>query len=81
MMISNLNLTRVEIVCRGVCRVDGLTCLKGGEMTIYLSPGETKVIEMWVAPGQWRTERVSVPKGERRVVVCPPTPNAPRTGF
>jgi hypothetical protein len=76
MLVSSLSLTRVDIDCRGVCRVDGMTCLKGGEMTIYLAPGETKVIQPWVAPGQWRTEWITVPKGERRVFVCPPTPSA-----
>jgi len=76
MTISSLNLTRVDIDCRGVCRIDGGTCLKGGSMTYFLAPGEIKEIELWVAPGQWRTERVSVPKGERRIFVCPPTPNA-----
>lgn len=78
--LSNLKLTQVAIVCQGVCRVDGMTCLKGGKITIYLAPGETKVIDLWVAPGRWKNERVTVLQGERRVFVCPPTPNAPTDG-
>jgi hypothetical protein len=81
MLISSLRLTQVDIVCRGVCSVDGMTCLKGGEIAIYLAPGETKDIRLWEAPGKWKSQRVSVPKGERLVFVCPPTPDAPRTVF
>jgi len=78
--ISSLNLTRLDFDCRGVCRIDGGTC-QGGTMTYFLAPGEIKEIQFWVAPGQWRTERVSVPKGERRVFVCPPAPDAKQRNF
>jgi len=76
--LSRLSLTQLEIDCRGRCRVDGADCLPGGNIRIYLAPGENRVVELWVAPGRWRAERLTVSQGERRVFVCPPTPAASR---
>lgn len=76
--LSRLHLTQLEIDCRGRCRVDGADCMPGGNIRIYLAPGEDKVVQLWVAPGKWRVEQLTVPRGERRVFVCPPTPAAPR---